>query len=158
MTWDPTETLALGATSCMSADRTREFLDTNLLVYAHDISAGAKRTRALDLLARLVSDRIGAVSVQVLQEFFVTVTSKVPGRLSAGEAAVIVADLTTLPTHAPSGSDVLAAIQMHQELQVSFWDAMVIRSASQLGCSILWSEDLTSGRIYEGVEVRNPFQ
>jgi predicted nucleic acid-binding protein len=142
----------------MSAERSRQFLDSNVLVYAHDSSAGDKHDRAVQLLDQLAGDDAGALSVQVLQEFFVTVTGKVPNRLSGRAAAAIVADLIVMPTHAPTGADVLYAIDIHARLEVSFWDAMVIRSACELGCDVLWSEDLASGRSYEGVEVRNPFQ
>jgi predicted nucleic acid-binding protein len=141
----------------MSAERSRQFLDTNVLVYAYDSSAGDKHNRAVELVEQLAGDDAGALSVQVLQEFFVTVTAKVARPLSARDAAAAVADLIVMPTHAPAGADVLGAIDIHTRLGVSFWDAMVIRSASQLSCGVLWSEDLTSGRSYEGVEVRTPF-
>lgn len=141
----------------MTAERPREFLDTNVLVYAHDTTAGEKRTRAVELLERLAQDRTIALSVQVLQEFFVTVTRKLPNPLAIDQAEAIVADLSTLPLHAPGGPDVLAAIELHRKHKVSFWDAMVIRSASQLRCGVLWSEDLASGQRYQDMEIRNPF-
>jgi predicted nucleic acid-binding protein len=59
--------------------------------------------------------------------------------------------------HAPAADDVLAAISLHQETRVSFWDAMILRSAKQIGCQIVHSEDLNPGQDYEGVQVRNPF-
>ncbi len=142
----------------MTVDRPREFLDTNVIVYAYDRSAGNKRARAIELLDRAAGEGSAALSVQVLQEFFVTVTRKLPTSLPVAEAAGIVADLSTLPTHVPTGTDVLAAIDLHERLRLSFWDAMVIRSASRLGCSVLWSEDFSAERTYAGVEVRNPFR
>jgi predicted nucleic acid-binding protein len=141
----------------MSAEPAPEFLDTNVLVYAHDASAGDKRRLAIDLLDRVAEQHTAALSVQVLQEFYVTVTHKLPAPLPSLEAEAIVADLTKLPTHLPSGADVLAAIQLHRKHHLSFWDAMVIRSALRLGCSIVWSEDLASGQAYDGVTVKNPF-
>lgn len=141
----------------MSADRPLEFLDTNVLVYAHDASAGDKHLRAVELIEAVTATGTGALSVQVLQEFFVTVTRKLPRPLSARLAAAIIADLGTWVTHVPDVGDVLAAIDLQERLQLSFWDAMVLWSASRLGCSVLWSEDLTSGRTYNGVEVRSPF-
>jgi len=141
----------------MSAERTRQFLDTNVLVYAHDTSAGDKRRQAIDLLEEVTTGETAALSIQVLQEFFVSVTSKLPNPLPVRVAAAIVADLGVLPTHVPVQADVLAAINLHERLKVSFWDAMVLRSASQLGCAVMWSEDLAPGRVYEGVEIRNPF-
>ena len=141
----------------MSAEPARQFLDTNVLVYAHDRSAGEKYRRALYLLEQVATQENAALSVQVLQEFFVTVTTKLPKPLPVHDAAAIVSDLGTLPTHAPDVMDVLAAIDIHDRLQVSFWDAMILRSASVLRCSVVWSEDLAHERHYDDLEVRNPF-
>ncbi|HKA51913.1 MAG TPA: PIN domain-containing protein [Candidatus Dormibacteraeota bacterium] len=141
----------------MSAELAREFLDTNVLVYAYDRSAGEKHRRALHLLEQLATRKDGALSIQVLQEFFVTVTTRLPKPLPVRDAAAIVSDLGALLTHAPGVTDVLAAIDMHDRLQVSFWDAMILRSASVLRCALVWSEDLAHGRRYDDVEVRNPF-
>ena len=141
----------------MSAELAREFLDTNVLVYAHDRSAGEKHRRALHLIEQLATRKNGALSIQVLQEFFVTVTTRSPKRLPVRDAGAIVSDLGALLTHAPGVTDVLAAIEMHARLQVSFWDAMILRSASVLRCAVVWSEDLAHGRRYDDVEVRNPF-
>lgn len=141
----------------MSADAVREFLDTNVLVYAFDSSAGEKHTQAASLLTRLVTQGCAVVSVQVLQELFVVLTRKLPKPLSAQQAGSTVADLTVLPLHAPQASDVLAAIDLHRQLHLSFWDAMIVRSASQLNCQIIWSEDFGVGHRYQGIEVRSPF-
>jgi len=141
----------------MSAELAREFLDTNVLVYAYDRSAGEKHRRALHLLEQLATRKDGALSIQVLQEFFVTVTTRLPKPLPVRDAAAIVSDLGALLTLAPGVTDVLAAIDMHDRLQVSFWDAMILRSASVLRCALVWSEDLAHGRRYDDVEVRNPF-
>ena len=146
----------LARTNFMSAE-SREFVDTNVLIYAHDTSAASKHLRAIDLVNRLASDDRGALSVQVLQEFFVTVTGKLPQPLPSRSAAAIIADLATWEMHAPEAGDVLAAIDLRERLDLSFWDAMIVRSASRLGCELLWSEDFTNGRSYAGVEVRNPF-
>jgi len=141
----------------MSAELTRQFLDTNVLVYAHDRSAGEKYRRAVHLVEELATRKNGALSIQVLQEFFVTVTDRLPKPLAVRDAAAIVSDLGALLTLAPGVTDVLAAIDMHDRLQVSFWDAMILRSASVLRCALVWSEDLAHGRRYDDVEVRNPF-
>jgi hypothetical protein len=68
-----------------------------------------------------------------------------------------VADLSRWPCHRPGAPDVLAAIDLQEELKISFWDAMVVRSARQMGCSVLWTEDLNDGQSYAGVLVRDPF-
>ena len=135
----------------------RQFIDTNVLVYAHDVTAGDKHGRARTLVEELWDTRQGCVSVQVLQEFFVTTTRKIPKPLDAPTAAQIIDDLAHWHVHAPAASDVVAAIEIHQRTGASFWDAMILRSAKELGCQILHSEDLNAGQEYDGVEVRNPF-
>ena len=135
----------------------RQFVDANVLVYAHDVTAGAKHTRARALVEELWDTRQGCLSVQVLQEFFVTTTRKIPRPLEARAAAQIIADLAHWHVHAPAAGDVLGAIDIYQRTGASFWDAMILRSAKELGCQVLHSEDLNAGQDYEGVEVRNPF-
>lgn len=135
----------------------RQFVDTNVVVYAFDTSAGAKHERASTLLEDLVVAGDAAVSVQVLQELFVTLTRKLPKPLPVDEAAAIVDDLSVVTVHAPQAPDVLAGIDLSRRHRVTFWDAMVLRSAVATGCEVLWSEDLSAGQAYDGVTVRNPF-
>lgn len=141
----------------MSARGEREFVDTNVLVYANDISAGIKREQARDLVARLWAQRAGCLSMQVLQELYVNLTRKVPQPLDGATASRIVSDLSQWQVHSPEPPDLLAAIEIHQRNQISFWDAMIVRSAARLGCVRIWSEDLNSGQFYEGIRVENPF-
>ncbi|MBI3472241.1 MAG: PIN domain-containing protein, partial [Candidatus Solibacter usitatus] len=133
------------------------FVDTNVLVYAHDASAGEKRSVARSLLERLWNRGEACASIQVLQEFYVTVTRKAPHRLGSGEAAGIVRNLAAWVIFVPGFDDVMAAIDLQQRLQISFWDAMILRSAVELDCELIWSEDLNAGQVYEGVSVANPF-
>jgi predicted nucleic acid-binding protein len=140
----------------MSGDR--RFVDTNILLYAHDESAGGKRDRARALVEQLWESRDGCLSVQVLQEFFVNVTRKIAKPLSAELAKEIVADFSRWRLHVPAADDVLAAIGIHQRTGISFWDAMIVRSAAEIGCTVLYSEDLNAGQEYSGVRVENPFQ
>jgi predicted nucleic acid-binding protein len=141
----------------MSDDGSLAFVDTNVLIYAHDTSAGAKHLRARQLLESLWQSEAGCLSIQVLQEFYVNVTQKVAKPLSLGDAAQIIADLSVWRVHRPGVQDVLYAIRLQERHQVSFWDAMILSSAIQLNCHILWSEDLNSGQIYNSVTVANPF-
>lgn len=134
-----------------------QFVDTNILIYAHDLSAGPKHDRARGLLQTLWRERAGGLSIQVFQEFYVNVTRKVAHPLSPESAAQIIADLSVWQIHQPDTNDVLEAIRLQGRLQLSFWDAMIMTSARRLGCEIVWSEDLSHGQVYEGVEVRNPF-
>ena len=135
----------------------RQFVDTNVLVYAHDVSAGAKRDRAHELLATLWASGYGCLSIQVLQEFYVTVTRKVARPLDSGTAAQVVSDLGRWKTHAPQPRDVLEAIHIQDRSRISFWDAMILHSAAALGCRVIWSEDLKPGRSSTGVFIENPF-
>jgi len=142
----------------MSADISRRFVDTNVLVYAHDVSAGRKHELARRLVEELWDSCDGALSVQVLQEFYVTVTRKVPKPVSPDEAKRAVSALGLWAIHSPTAGDVIAAIEIEQELGVSFWDAMIIQSAYHLGCECILSEDLAAGQRYRGLTVINPFE
>ena len=141
----------------MSDSEGREFVDANVLVYAFDASAGARHHAAKVILERLWSSETGQLSVQVLQEFFVTVTKKVARPLPIAEAEDRVRELTAWRVFAPSPDDVLAAIGVARTAKVSFWDAMILHAASESGCDICWTEDLNDGQVWRGVRIRNPF-
>ncbi len=132
-----------------------EFLDTNILVYAADRNAGAKHQVAIELMERVGESRTGCLSIQVLQEYYVAVTKKFA--MPPGDALRQIERMGRWRVHQPAVADVLAACEVHARQPVSFWDAMIIRSAAQLGCQVLWSEDLTDGWQWQGVTVRNPF-
>jgi len=141
----------------ISGEASREFVDTNVLVYAFDSSAGSKQTTARTLLERLWQTGTGCLSVQVLQEFFVTVTRRVARPLSVDEAADRIREFAAWRVFSPTVADVLAAIDLQKQTRLSFWDAMVVRAAAESGCDILWTEDLNDGQTIRGVHVRNPF-
>ncbi|MCL6559897.1 MAG: PIN domain-containing protein [Firmicutes bacterium] len=142
----------------MSGERSdRQFIDTNILVYAHDTSAAEKHTVAKTLVSEIWRSGNGCLSVQVLQEFYVTVTQKVRKPLSPENASRIIADLSFWHVHAPDATDVLRAVEIQQRYKISFWDAMIIHSAKVLGGAIIWSEDLNPGQSYEEVRVVSPF-
>jgi predicted nucleic acid-binding protein len=134
------------------------FLDTNILVYAYDRSAGEKRDLAAQLMESCWVNENGCLSLQVLQEFFVTVTKKLETPLGHQTARQIVADLANWRLHAPEAGDLLQAIDLQQTYQLAFWDAMVVQSAASLGCKQLLSEDLNHGQVYGNVQVINPFK
>jgi predicted nucleic acid-binding protein len=141
----------------MSEPRNLQFVDTNVLLYAHDHSAGQKHIRARELVRELWQSGEGCLSVQVLQEFYVNVTRKVANPLASEVAARIIADLSVWQVHCPGVEDVLDAIRLQERYQISFWDAMIIASAIQLGCQMIWSEDLNPGQVYDRVTVASPF-
>jgi predicted nucleic acid-binding protein len=134
----------------------RSFFDTNVLIYADDRADPAKQQRALDLVAEHRRGRTGVVSLQVLQEYFVTVTRKL--QVDARVARRKVELLAEFDVATPDVADILAAIDLHRLHGFSFWDALVLRAAKQTGCSVLFSEDMQDTREIDGIRILNPFQ
>jgi predicted nucleic acid-binding protein len=134
------------------------FLDTNILVYAYDRSAGPKHAIAAQFMSDCWENENGCLSIQVLQEFYVNVTYKLPTPLDHQTARQIVADLAQWRLQTPEVGDLLQAIDYQQSFQLSFWDAMIVQSATRLGCRALISEDLSDGQLYGDVKVINPFR
>ena len=132
-----------------------EFVDTNIFVYAHEGGAGLKHDKAVELIARLFDEQAGAISIQVLSEFYITATKKLG--MQSEEAEEAITDLGSWTIHRPSHGDVVRACALQRQHRVSWWDALIIHSASELGCDVLWSEDLASGRRYGSMRVQNPF-
>jgi predicted nucleic acid-binding protein len=139
----------------MSAELT--FVDTNVLLYAHDRSAGPKREIASALLADLWGTRTGVLSTQVLQEFYVNATRKLAKPLPAARARAMVRRYATWPLHTIDAADIIAASELEKRHRQSFWDALVIVSAARMGAVRLASEDLQHGRRIAGVEIVDPF-
>ena len=133
----------------------RSFFDTNVLIYADDKAVPAKQRRALELIAEHRRGGTGVVSLQVLQEYFVTVTRKL--QLDPSIARRKVELLAEFDVATPALDDILAAIDLHRLHGLSFWDALVVRSARQAGCKVLLTEDFQHGREIEGLRVVNPF-
>src|SRR5262249_26834879 len=132
----------------------RSFFDTNVLIYADDKSSPAKQRHALELLAMHRRDGTGVVSMQVLQEYFVTATRKLG--VDARVARRKIELLAEFDVAAPDVSDILGAIDLHRLHGFSFWDSLILRSAKQSGCKVLFTEDLQTREI-DGVRVVNPF-
>lgn len=133
----------------------RTFFDTNILIYADDQATPAKRRRALKLVAEHLLSRTGVVSLQVLQEYFVMVTRKLG--VDAAIARRKVELIAEFDVASPDVLDILAAIDLHRLHGISFWDALIVRSAKQSGCGVLLSEDMQNAREIDGVEIVNPF-
>jgi predicted nucleic acid-binding protein len=134
----------------------RSFFDTNVLVYADDKAAPAKQRRTLELVAEHRRAGTGVVSLQVLQEYFVTVTRKLG--VDAGIVRRKVELLAEFDVAATDVLDILAAIDLHRLHGFSFWDALILRAAKQAGCSVLLSEDFQESREIDGIQVVNPFR
>ena len=136
----------------------RYFVDTNILMYAHDASTGAKHERAKALVEELWRDRTGVVSTQVLQELAVNLRRKVRRPLDAKAVRDIVADYLTWQVIVNGGDSILDAIDLESRHQISFWDALVVQAAQVSGAEILYSEDLSDGQTYGSVRVINPLR
>ena len=104
----------------------REFIDTNVLVYAFDTSAGKKQATARDLIHRLWESGTGCLSVQVLQEFFVASTRKVSKPLSVNDAVAQIRNYSVWRVFSAKAEDVVGAIELLKNTGVSYWDAMII--------------------------------
>lgn len=135
----------------------RAFIDTNVWVYAVDTADPAKQARALEVLAA-GPDKDYVVSVQVLGEFYATVTGKLKSVISSAEGRALVEQMKQLPVVPIDVGLVNEAIKGHAEWQVSYWDALILVAASAANCAVLLSEDLADGRRYGSVEVVNPFR
>lgn len=134
----------------------RVFIDTNILVYAHDATAGNKHDLAAELVSNLWDSQDGVISVQVIQEFYVTVTKKVSNPVESKVAKRWVVNYLNWSVIENDGGSVLRAIDIENRFQVSFWDALIIQSAETAGVKRLLSEDLNSGQRYGNVIVENP--
>jgi predicted nucleic acid-binding protein len=131
-------------------------VDTNILLYAisRDDEEQTKMVRANELL----SSRDVAVSVQVLQEFYVQATRDSRGdRLTHEQAAALVDSFRRFPVQETTVGVALAAISSRQRFGISYWDAAILEAARALGCDVVLSEDLNDGQDYAGVRVENPF-
>ena len=131
------------------------FVDTNVFVYAVDTDDPGKQAAAISLLSG-VEGRI-AVSAQVLNEYYVTVTRKLARPMSTEQAERSVRALSRLPVVEVDRALVLAAVSLSRSTQVSLWDAAIVAAARRAGCTQLYSEDLNAGQVVEGIEIINPF-
>lgn len=133
----------------------RCFVDTNVLVYANDRAHPEKKRRALDLLDELEASGRACLSTQVLQEFYVAATRKL--HIPWDVARAQVQKLAQLDTVVVTPETVLSAIELSVLRQISFWDALILASASSAGCRVVYSEDLSHGQVIDGVRVVDPF-
>lgn len=141
----------------MSFTTVPAFVDANILVYAEDRDAGSKHKVARDLVADLWRSGEGVLSIQVLQEFFVTVTRKMPHPLRPDEALAIVEQYLTWRVVENTGDLLLGGIRLASTLKVSFWDALVVQAARLERCDRLWTEDLNHGQRVGDLVILNPF-
>jgi len=135
------------------------FLDTNVLVYAHETDQSARGRAARELLLRLAADnRIRIrLSTQVLQELYVTLTRKTQARCTPEQAIRYLAALRAWPLFEIDYPAILRAAELSRDAQLSFWDALIIVAAARSGAARLYTEDLSHGQEILGVAIVNPF-
>lgn len=132
------------------------FFDTNVLVYSDDTAAPEKREQALRLIAHGIQHKNAAISLQILQEYFVTVTRKlgVDTRIAQRKVENFIQSLIVIRI---TEREVISAIELHRLDHISFWDALVVSAARLADARTLYSEDLHSGKKWGGLSVVNPF-
>jgi predicted nucleic acid-binding protein len=134
----------------------KTFVDTNVLIYAHDTDAKAKHETAKRVLHELWSQRAGVLSMQVLEEFYVNITRKIARPISKESARLVVStyaiwSIDTTP------AEISSAFRIEDESHIGFWDALIVAAAVKSGASRILSEDLNAGQTMSGVRIENPF-
>lgn len=134
----------------------KAFVDTNILVYSHDLSAGLKHQRARDLMEQLWLSGGGVLSTQVLQELCVSLQRKVARPWPIEEIRLVIEDYKRWEVVVNTPESILEALSIETRYRISFWDALILSAAATSGATTLYSEDLSSGRDYGSVKVVNP--
>ena len=134
----------------------RTFVDTNILIYAHDADAKSKHEVARRVLGELWSERTGVLSMQVLQEFYVNVTRKIAFPLSQDVARMVVNSYAIWCTET-TPAEISLAFRIEDTSRIGFWDALIVASAARCGASRILSEDLNAGQMISGIRIENPF-
>jgi len=134
------------------------FVDTNILIYAHDRDAGLKHESARKLIEHLWITGQGALSTQVLQELCVNLRRRVKHPLPSDEIATLIEDYLSWEIVSNTPQSIIAALAIEARYKVSYWDALILHAAESCGAAVLYSEDLSHGQRYGGVEVVNPLR
>jgi predicted nucleic acid-binding protein len=140
----------------MSFMSDRIFVDTNILVYAHDLSSGDRHAKASAVIESLWEAGTGVISTQVLQEFYVTVTRKIKNPLKSAEAREIIRNYLAWPVQINDPETTIRTSEIEEKNSLSFWDALIVAAALRLQAKKIISEDLNHGQIIEGILIENP--
>lgn len=135
----------------------KAFVDTNILVYAYDRGAGTKHELAMGLVEKLWQEGTGALSTQVLQEFYVNIRRKASKPVSIEQARSLIADYLSWNPIVNDGATMLEAIDVEHRYQLSFWDSLIVVAAQKSGADVIFSEDFNHGQKFGTVVVKNPF-
>lgn len=132
------------------------FVDTNILMYAHDKGSGARHEKSKELVEQLWRDRSGVISTQVLQELAVNLRKKARKPLAPAATRELIADYMTWQVVVNDGEAILDALDIEKRYRISFWDALIVQAAQSCGVEILYSEDLADRQNYGSVRIVNP--
>jgi predicted nucleic acid-binding protein len=132
------------------------FVDTNVLVYAHDQKEGFKQLAAKKTLRALRQQHSGALSMQVLQEFYSTVTRKLASPVPKDQARAIVEDFAYWCVET-TPAEIKLAFLIEDAAKIGFWDALIVAAALKAGAVQILSEDLNPGQTIAGIRIVNPF-
>ncbi len=135
----------------------RIFVDTNILIYAHDLDAGPKRKIAVAIMEELWEQQTGVISTQVLQEFYVNVTRKISNPLPKAKARGIIENYRYWQVEQNSPATISSASEIEERYMLSFWDALIIAAATNANAAKILTEDLSHGQVISGILIENPF-
>ena len=133
------------------------FLDTNILIYAHDMDAGSKHDTAVSIIENMWEEETGVISTQVIQEFYVNVTRKILNPLTHVRARGIIVNYFSWHVELVEPDTILSASEIEERHLLSFWDSLIIATACQGKAKKLLTEDLNPGQFIEGILIENPF-
>ena len=134
------------------------FVDTNILIYAHDLDAGLKRERAMAKLRELWDSGTGRLSVQVLQEFYVNATQTLATPIARSTAREVIKTYGVWIRHATTAETITRATEISDMARISFWDALIVASAEEVNADELLSEYLNDGQEIAGIRIVNPLK
>jgi predicted nucleic acid-binding protein len=134
-----------------------DFLDTNVLVYAYDVTVPAKQSIAQDLVRKAVVGGL-VISTQVLSEFAATLLHKLDPAPPCGDVIALLDTLAPIRLIPPDTEIVRRAVEARATYGMHFYDGMIVAAAERAGSERIWSEDFNPGQKYFGITVANPFQ
>ena len=135
----------------------RTFVDTNILVYAHDADAGEKHAAAAQSIADLWESKNGIISTQVLQELYITLTRKVATPVTRNIARRLIRNYLTWEVVLNDGAIVLHVSEIEENYHLSFWDGLIVAAAYSKNAAVILTEDLNHDQRIEGIRIQNPF-
>jgi predicted nucleic acid-binding protein len=133
------------------------FVDTNILIYAHDATAGSKHVRSRELVEHLWNAQEGVLSTQVLQELCVNLRRKLATPLPINDVRQLIRDYSNWEIVVNTADSVMHALELEARHRISFWDALILQAAERADVDVLYSEGLASGQHFGSIKIVNPF-